>query len=143
MSIARTSYHTVATTQPATPAEPAPSLGPQPSATAPQPEGQPDLQGPVTGAKRLDDFEVGARFIKLYGIVDRTRGKKEDELHVDALKRYLKPSHNLVVCYRKPGDTFRCYSDGQDIARSALLDRLVQLAPNAPPEYRSLLPKQR
>ena len=62
---------------------------------------------------------------------------------VEALVRYLKPARNQIVCYRKAGDSYRCYSDGQDIARLALLDRLVQLAPNAPPEYRSLLAPRR
>jgi serine/threonine protein kinase len=132
----------VATTQPQTPPEPAPSLGPEPPASAPKPEGEPDLQGRVTGAKRLDEFEVAGQWIKLYGIVDRARGPQEAQ-RVQALLRYLKPSHNVVVCYRKAADTYRCYADGQDIARLALQDGMAQLAPNAPSEYRSLLAQRR
>jgi len=133
----------VATAEPpATPA-PAPSLGPQAPAAAPKPEGEPDLEGRVTGAKGFNEIELDkTRWIKVYGIVDRATGSLEAK-HAEALVRYLKPSHNHVVCYRKSGDTYRCYSDGQDIARLALLDRLVQLAPNAPPEYRSLLAQRR
>jgi hypothetical protein len=113
-----------------------------PSTTIPTPEGEPDIQGAVSGAKGLNEVEVGGRWVKLYGIVDRARGPQEAQ-HTEALVRYLRPSRNHVVCYRKSGDTYRCYSDGQDIARLALLDRLVQLAPNAPAEYRSLLAQQR
>lgn len=97
----------------------------------------------MTGAKGLNEIELDkTRWIKVYGIVDRASGSAEAQ-HTAALVRYLKPSRNHVVCYRKSGDTYRCYSDGQDIARLALLDRLVQLAPNAPPEYRSLLAQRR
>ena len=122
-----------ATTTPAAP-EPEPPLGP---------EGAPDLQGRVTGAKGLDEIELDrTKWIKIYGIVDRAKGAQEAQ-HTEALIRYLKPARNQIVCYRKAGDSYRCYSDGQDIARLALLDRLVQLAPNAPPEYRSLLARRR
>jgi hypothetical protein len=116
---------------------PPPVLGPRLPAAQPKPEGEPDLQGKVTGAKRLDEIEIGTRWIKIYGIVDRARGAQEAE-HVRALVRYLKPSQNHLVCYRKATDTYRCYSDGQDIARLALQDGMVQPAPNAPAEYRSL-----
>jgi serine/threonine-protein kinase len=122
-------------------AEP-PPVPTAPSTTIPTPEGEPDIQGAVSGAKGLNEVEVGGRWVKLYGIVDRARGPQEAQ-HTEALVRYLRPSRNHVVCYRKSGDTYRCYSDGQDIARLALLDRLVQLAPNAPAEYRSLLAQQR
>jgi hypothetical protein len=133
----------VATAEPQSPPAPAPSLGPPAPAAAPQPEGKPDFEGRVTGAKGLNEIELDkTRWIKVYGIVDRASGSAEAQ-HAAALVRYLKPSHNHVVCYRKSGDTYRCYSDGQDIARLALLDRLVQLAPNAPPEYRSLLAQRR
>jgi hypothetical protein len=137
----------VATTQPQAPPEPAagpgpPAAAPQPT-TAPQPEGPPDLQGRVTGAKGLNEIEVDkTHWIRIYGIVDRARGAQEAQ-HTEALVRYLKPSHNQVVCYRKAADLYRCYADGQDIARLALVDRLVQLAPNAPSEYRSLLAPRR
>jgi serine/threonine protein kinase len=124
----------VAAAPPPTVSEPGPSLGP---------EGEPDLQGRVTGAKGLNEIELDkSKWIKIYGIVDRAKGAQEAQ-HTEALVRYLKPSHNQIVCYRKTGDSYRCYSDGQDIARLALLDRLVQLAPNAPPEYRSLLAPRR
>ena len=97
----------------------------------------------MTGAKGLSEIELDkTRWIKVFGVVDRASGSLEAQ-HTQALVRYLKPSHNHVVCYRKSGDTYRCYADGQDIARLALLDRLVQLAPNAPPEYRSLLAQRR
>jgi hypothetical protein len=133
----------VATAEPQSPPALAESLGPQAPATAPQPEGKPDIEGRVTGAKGLNEIELEkTRWIKVYGIVDRASGSAEAQ-HAAALVRYLKPSHNHLVCYRKSGDTYRCYSDGQDIARLALLDRLVQLAPNAPPEYRSLLAQRR
>lgn len=124
----------VAAAPPPTVSEPGPSLGP---------EGEPDLKGRVTGAKGLNEIELDrSKWIKIYGIVDRAKGAQEAQ-HTEALVRYLKPSHNQIVCYRKTGDSYRCYSDGQDIARLALLDRLVQLAPNAPPEYRSLLAPRR
>ena len=109
----------------------------EPERGLPEPEGQPDLQGRVTGAKGLDEIEVAARWIKIYGIVDRARGA-EGAQHADALVRYLRPSHNHIVCYRKAADTYRCYSNGQDIARLALEDGMAQLAPNAPPEYRTI-----
>jgi hypothetical protein len=132
----------LAKNEPAPRVEPPAALGPQPPATPPQPEGEPDLQGRVTGAKRLDEIEVTARWIRIYGIVDNARGAQEAK-HVEALVRYLKPSHNHLVCYRKAADTYRCYSDGQDIARLALLEGMVRLAPNAPVEYRSLLAQGR
>jgi hypothetical protein len=109
----------------------------------PKPEGKPDLEGRVTGAKGLDEIKLDkTTWIKIYGIDDRARGAQEQR-HAQALVRYLKPSRNHLVCYRKAAGTYRCYSDGQDIARLALLDRLVQLAPNAPAEYRSLLEQPR
>ena len=96
------------------------------------------MQGRVTGVKGLNEIELNkSRWIRLYGIVDRARGAQASQ-HVEALKRYLKPSQNHLVCYHKEADTYRCYSDGQDVARLALHDRLVQLAPNAPREYREL-----
>jgi serine/threonine protein kinase len=131
----------LAKNEPAPRVEPPVALGPQP-ATPPQPEGEPDLQGRVTGAKRLDEIEVAAHWIRIYGIVDNARGAQEAK-HVEALVRYLKPSHNHLVCYRKAANTYRCYSDGQDIARLALLEGMVRLAPNAPVEYRSLLAQGR
>ncbi len=119
------------------PEAPGPLASIEPQRGPLEPEGQPDLQGRVTGAKGLEEIEVAARWIKLYGIVDRARGAEEAQ-HANALVRYLKPSHNHIVCYRKAAETYRCYSDGQDIARLALEDGMVQLAPNAPPEYRTL-----
>jgi serine/threonine-protein kinase len=128
----------VATAEPPKPPERPSDLGP---AAPPKPEGEPDLQGRVTGIKGLNEIELDkTNWIKIYGIVDRT---PQAARHTEALVRYLKPSRNHVVCYKKPSDTYRCYSDGQDIARLALLDRLVQLAPNAPAEYRSLLTQRR
>jgi hypothetical protein len=132
----------LAKNEPAPRVEPPAALGPQPPETPPQPEGEPDLQGRVTGAKRLDEIEVAAHWLRIYGIVDNARGAQEAK-HVEALVRYLKPSHNHLVCYRKAANTYRCYSDGQDIARLALLDGMVRLAPNAPVEYRSLLAQGR
>ncbi len=133
----------VASAEPQSPSSPAPALGPQAPAAAPQPEGKPDIEGRVTGAKGLNEIELDkTRWIKVYGIVDRANGSTEAQ-HAAALVRYLKPSRNHLVCYRKSGDTYRCYSDGQDIARLALMDRLVQLAPNAPPEYRLLVTQRR
>ena len=105
---------------------------------AAEPEGKPDLQGKVTGVKRLDEIEVGSQWIRLYGIVDRGGAQ-----HIAALLRYLKPSRNLVVCYRKALETYRCYADGQDIAQLALRDGNAQLAPNAPPEYHQLVSQRR
>jgi eukaryotic-like serine/threonine-protein kinase len=120
---------------------PQPALGPLaslgPERARGEPEGKPDLQGKVTGAKRLDEIEVDGRWIRIYGIVDRARGAQEAQ-HVSALVRYLKPSHNHIVCYRKASGTYRCYSDGQDIARLALEDGMVGPTPNAPPEYHVL-----
>ena len=120
-------------------AKPAP-LGPGTPAptSADEPEGKPDLQGKVTGVKKLDEIEVGSQWIRLYGIVDRGGAQ-----HIDALLRYVKPSRNVVVCYRKALETYRCYADGQDIARLALRDGIVQLAPNAPPEYRQSASQRR
>jgi hypothetical protein len=121
------------------PEKPTP-LGPEVSAptAAQEPEGKPDLQGKITGVKKLDEIEVGSQWIRLYGIVDRGGGQ-----HIDALLRYVKPSRNVVVCYRKALETYRCYADGQDIARLALRDGIVQLAPNAPPEYRQSASQRR
>jgi serine/threonine-protein kinase len=118
--------------------DPPPPLGPQPPAQPQKPEGEPDLLGKVTGAKGLDELELGGRWIKLYGIVDNSRGNQEAS-HVQALLGYLRPAHGIVVCYRKPGGTHRCYADGHDIATLALRDRLVRPAANAPAEYRSSL----
>lgn len=126
--------------QPASP-EPQAPLGPQVQASPPGPEGEPDLQGRVSGAKRFDEIEVAGRWIKLYGIVDRARGAREAQ-QVQVLLRYLKPARNVLACYSKPGDTYRCYADGKDIAQRALLDGIVQLAPNAPAEYRALAQKR-
>jgi serine/threonine protein kinase len=133
----------VATAEP----PPAPKLpppgGPLASAKPEQPEGPPDLEGRVTGLQGLSELEIDKKkWIKIYGIADRARGSKEQQ-HTAALVSYLKPSHNHVVCYRKQGNTYRCYSDGNDIARLALLERLVQLAPGAPSEYRVLLSEHR
>jgi hypothetical protein len=130
----------MASTEPQpSPEKPAP-LGPEVSApsAASEPEGKPDLQGKITGVKKLDEIEVGSQWIRLYGIVDRGGGQ-----HIDALLRYVKPSRNVVVCYRKALATYRCYADGQDIARLALRDGIVQLAPNAPPEYRQSASQRR
>jgi serine/threonine protein kinase len=132
----------VAKAEPTPSPEPRPPLGPKATADPLKPEGEPDLQGRVTGAKRLDEIEIAARWIKIYGIVDRARGTQEAQ-HVKVLVRYLKPSRNRLMCYRKAADTYRCYSDGQDIARLALQDGMVDLAPNAPAEYRSLLSARR
>jgi hypothetical protein len=97
----------------------------------------------VTGLKGLGQIELDKRkWIKIYGITDLARGSREQQ-HTTALIGYLKPSHNHLVCYRKPADTYRCYSDGKDIAGLALLDRLVQLTPAAPAEYRELLAHHR
>src|SRR5207247_3886908 len=91
-----------ATTPPATP-EPGPALGA---------EGAPDLEGRVTGAKGLNEIELDrTKWIKIYGIIDRAKGAQEAQ-HTEALVRYLKPSHNHIVCYRKAADSYRCYSDG-------------------------------
>ena len=127
----------VATAAPPAPVEKPAPLGPEASVAA-EPEGKPDLQGKVTGVKRLDEIEVGSQWIRLYGIVDRGGAQ-----HIAALLRYLKPSRNLVVCYRKALETYRCYADGQDIARLALRDGNAQLAPNAPPEYHQLVSQRR
>jgi len=124
------------------PPEPSPPpLGPKALADPAKPEGEPDLQGRVGGAKRLDEIEVAGRWIKIYGIVDRARGAGEAR-QVQALLRYLKPARNVLVCYRKSGDTHRCYANGQDIAQLALTEGIVQLAPNAPAEYRVLAQKR-
>jgi serine/threonine-protein kinase len=125
------------TMPPASVDKPAP-LGPEAPAVAREPEGKPDLQGKVTGVKRLDEIEVGSQWVRLYGIVDRGGAQ-----HVAALLRYLKPARNLVVCYRKALETYRCYADGQDIAQLALRDGNAQLAPNAPPEYHQLVSQRR
>jgi serine/threonine-protein kinase len=119
-----------------------PPVGPAAPAGPPMPEGRPDLEGKVSGARGVSELEIGGRWIRIYGILDRARGIQQAQ-HAKALIGYLKPSHNHLVCYRKPGDTYRCYSDGQDIARAALLDRVAQLAPNAPAEYRSLQARDR
>jgi len=132
----------VAKAEPAPSPEPPVPLGPQAMVDPLKPEGEPDLEGNVTGAKRLDEIEIAARWIKIYGIVDRARGAQESQ-HVKVLVGYLKLSGNHLVCYRKVADTYRCYSNGQDIARLALQDRVVDLAPNAPAEYRSLRPARR
>jgi serine/threonine protein kinase len=127
------------------PAAPSPPTGatPPPAAVSGQPEGPPDLEGRVTGLKGLGQIELDKRkWIKIYGITDLARGSREQQ-HTTALIGYLKPSHNHLVCYRKPADTYRCYSDGKDIAGLALLDRLVQLTPAAPAEYRELLAHHR
>jgi eukaryotic-like serine/threonine-protein kinase len=126
----------VTSTEPQISAEKQASLGPPASAPAQEPEGKPDLQGKVTGAKALDEIEVNSQWIRIYGIRDRAQ-------NVKALLRYLAPARNVVVCYRKASETYRCYADGQDIARLALKDRIAQLAPNAPAEYRSLLVQKR
>ena len=128
----------MASTEPQPSAEKPSSLGPAPPAPAPanEPEGKPDLQGKVTGAKGLDEIEVSTQWIRIYGIRDRAQ-------NVKALLRYLAPARNVVVCYRKALETYRCYADGQDIARLALQDGVAQLAPNAPTEYRSLLVQKR
>jgi serine/threonine protein kinase len=134
----------VATTEPL-PARspPLPADAAPGSAKRDQPEGTPDLEGRVTGLKGLGEIELDRKkWIKLYGITDSARGSREQQ-HATALVGYLKPSQNHLVCYRKPADTYRCYSDGKDIARLALLDRLVRLAPGAPAEYRVLLARRR
>ena len=128
----------VATAEPQKPPTEPAALGPE---APPKPEGEPDLQGRVTGIKGLNELELDkTHWIKIYGIVDRA---PQAPRHTEALVRYLKASRNHIVCYKKPADTYRCYSDGQDIARLALLDRLVQLAPGAPAEYRALLSQRR
>jgi serine/threonine protein kinase len=128
----------VATAEPPASVEKPASPGPEAPAVAREPEGKPDLQGKVTGVKRLDEIEVGSQWIRLYGIVDRGGAQ-----HIAALLRYLKPARNLVVCYRKALETYRCYADGQDIAQLALRDGNAQLAPNAPPEYHQLVSQRR
>jgi serine/threonine protein kinase len=126
----------MATTESPPSAEKPAPLGPETPAPAREPEGKPDLQGKVTGAKGLDEIEVNSQWVRIYGIRDRGQ-------NVKALLRYLAPAHNVVVCYRKALETYRCYADGQDIARLALQDGSAQLAPNAPTEYRSLLVQKR
>jgi len=126
----------LASTEPQASAEKPAPLGPPASAPPPEPEGKPDLQGKVTGAKGLDEIEVNSQWVRIYGIRDRAQ-------NVKALLRYLAPARNVVVCYRKASETYRCYADGQDIARLALQERIAQLAPNAPAEYRSLLVQKR
>jgi hypothetical protein len=104
-----------------------------------EPEGPPALEGRVTGLRGLSEIELDKKkWIRIYGIVDHASGARQRQ-HIKALVSYLRPSHNHIVCYHKPGNTYRCYSDGKDIARLALLDRLVQLAPGAPAAYRLLL----
>ena len=111
------------------------ALGPEAS-VPPEPEGKPDLQGKITGIKRAE-MEVSKKWIQLYGItIDRSRPD-------DILVPYVQPARFEVVCYRKPANTYRCYADGQDIARLALRDRKAQLSSNAPTEYRSLLSQKR
>jgi eukaryotic-like serine/threonine-protein kinase len=126
----------LASTEPQASAEKPAPLGPPASAPPQEPEGKPDLQGKVTGAKGLDEIEVNSQWVRIYGIRDRAQ-------NVKALLRYLAPARNVVVCYRKASETYRCYADGQDIARLALQERIAQLAPNAPAEYRSLLVQKR
>jgi hypothetical protein len=123
------------------PTEP-PPLGPKALADPAKPEGEPDLQGRVSGVKRFDEIMVAGRWIKIYGIVDRARGAKEAQ-QVQTLLRYIKPARNVLVCYRKAGETYRCYADGQDIAQLALQEGIVQLAPNAPAEYRASVAQKR
>jgi eukaryotic-like serine/threonine-protein kinase len=134
----------VATTEPLSPPTPPEALGGATELAKPdQPEGPPDLAGRVTGLKGLGEIELDQKkWIRIYGITDRARGSLQQR-HTTALVGYLKPSHNHLVCYRKPADTYRCYSDGKDIARLALLDRLVQLARGAPSEYRVLVAQRR
>jgi hypothetical protein len=110
-------------------------LAPEASRPPSEPEGKPDLQGKVSGIKR-GELEIAGKWVRLYGIaIDR--GQPDT-----VLLPYVKPARFEVVCYRKPSDTYRCYADGQDIARLALQDRVAQLAPNAPTEYRSLAQKR-
>jgi hypothetical protein len=132
----------VAAVEPKAPVEPPPPVGPKIPPEPAMPEGQPDLQGRISGAKGLDEIEVTGRWVKIYGIVDNARGSEEAK-HVQALLGYLRPARNILVCYRKPADTHRCYANGRDIAQLALLDGLVRLAPNAPSEYRTLLAQKR
>jgi len=126
---------TLANTDSSIPADKPAPLAPEASRPPSEPEGKPDLQGKVSGIKR-GELEIAGKWVRLYGIaIDR--GQPDT-----VLLPYVKPARFEVVCYRKPSDTYRCYADGQDIARLALQDRVAQLAPNAPTEYRSLAQKR-
>ncbi|HJU18570.1 MAG TPA: serine/threonine-protein kinase [Stellaceae bacterium] len=117
---------------------PVPALPPpvpamvRPDALPPQPN--PDIEGVVSGAMSASLIKVGARWVELYGISDPTHNLPR---HLQALQGNLAGARGQVECYRRPRNTFQCYSGGKDLALLALSQGIARPAPDAPSEYRA------
>jgi len=130
-------------------AAPAPALAPRPAAPAAQAElpaprlprpdrvaqqATPDLAGTVRKIAGATRFEIGDRWIELYGVDDPTTAGE----HNLTVYQYLKPFAGHIECYRKGDRRFACFVGGHDLAIIAINRGLVQLTADAPVDYRTL-----
>ena len=87
----------------------------------------------ITAVDSASQFVVENQLVTLYGVYDPTI---RADSHIRAILRYIEDSHGYVACAKRPGNTFQCFADGNDMALLALRDGIAHLAPNAPTEYR-------
>jgi hypothetical protein len=97
---------------------------------------KPDLQGKVSAVKSASTIRVDEQWIDLYGISDPTNNEPK---HVQAMIRFLNPSHGAVECYRRMGGRYQCYVDGADLGLMALRGGIARPATDAPSEYATSL----
>jgi hypothetical protein len=113
---------------PAAPAErrlPPPALPSTPNVPTP------DIQGPVNRVFAAEMIFIGGKKVQLCGIQDWGHTDAQFEAHSRALARFLAGRSEGVKCYRKSGDTYRCFVGDEDIGRVALRQGIATELPNA------------
>jgi hypothetical protein len=114
---------------PAAPAErrlpPPPALPSTPSVPTP------DIQGPVNRVFAAEMIFVGGKKVQLCGIQDWGHTAAQFEAHSRVMAHFLAQRSEAVKCYRKSGDTYRCFVGDDDIGRVAVRQGIATELPNA------------
>ncbi len=90
-----------------------------------------------------DDGGKGVRIMKLHGVRDVLGTQQQANQVRRELNGYLDANGRDVACYKRGAGQnqkeaeYQCFLGKQDIARWALGQRLAQVAPDAPQEYRA------
>lgn len=120
---------------------------PEPKPPEPAPE-TPAYQGRVVdwvgGGTILvpDEGGKGVRFLQLFGVRDRMGTQQQANEIRRQLAAYLNANGRQVSCFKRGPVTqkspeYQCFIGKQDIARWAIEQRLAQVSPDAPQEYRA------
>jgi len=96
------------------------------------PEGKPQLEGVVSNFGSAEWISVNGQKVQLYGIHDIAQTPEELNRHQAVMSGYLHRGQTYVVCYLRPGNTYRCYADDADIADVALKHRIAKRSEGTP-----------